>query len=1080
MTEQPLDSRAQIKHFVVNGVVFAAIGLVLLVPAFWHYTDPRGGHMHYINLHKNLNNAYAAFFGSSRVSGIDESYLTRENHKKFHKIIAGSGGPLYFGPWDKFILKKYYPRPEVMIFEISDYSLHYLFRTLDNDIKYFPVKAFMGELFDPQFPIDFKTMIKVRVNKSDLLRNVFEILIDLATKTQAQIKRLLLESAYAAESNVGMAEYNGFAPKSFTSVIAGTFPPPKVNKEHVIPFLEFVEYFSKESENGGIKVVFLNLPDPIAFYPPNPDTVRFLRNVAEKHHIPFLDYNSVDKRTEFNFDWRNFQDSLHINERGGSQFRKRLQRDLDAVLKGDRVAAQPDLEQINPLPDLRPLVRNVLSNALRASNESDSSTANQEYGQTATWEKVFGEGMHVYSEFHDYRKAREYFEMALEKTEKFDPDDPRRPVTLDYLANTYLLTEGRDGVARAEPILKELLRYLECRKSDPEDLMLADIVSDLAVIYERQGRFAEAEPLFKRALTIRRSIWNSHPDVVAVRNNLAMFYKKQGRETEAAMISMPWEETIKRCVPAGENNYLEYCQLAVEKAEEMGPHSPQMAISLKRLAETYDTQSKLADELSNRADKILSTVSQEVCDDQGMRAIEQGDYARAEFFLTEALKKIEELDPRNPRLTVILDTLVDLYQKQGEFTEAELLLKRELVTNESKYNPIKAFFFSDPELISSLNKLADNYYSQGKLTEAEPLLKRVLSLLQKKPFVSYLDSAATREKLARLYIQQGRDVEAAKYLPLETVSKNGEDLQEKGDYAKAVKYFEVAFKKMEELDPRDPRLAVILNTLADLYQKQDKFAEAELFLQRALSILRKKQGASHPDVLAMQEKLALFYVAQNRIVEASALFSSEEFSGMGTQAASKGDFDRAILFFKMALGKIKMMGSHDPRLFPALNNLAGLYQKKRQWNEAEELFKRILSLHENEHILDNAQLASTFNNLAGLYYVQSRFNEAEPLFKLALSMRTAELGASHPNVVAIQASLSALYIAQKRFPEAEGILKTSIAALKKSEGPVPLMITLLENYASLLQLTGHIDEAEEIIRQFKKLKNSSPTKRMGI
>ncbi|MGY4233430.1 tetratricopeptide (TPR) repeat protein [Bradyrhizobium sp. USDA 4449] len=55
-----------------------------------------------------------------------------------------------------------------------------------------------------------------------------------------------------------------------------------------------------------------------------------------------------------------------------------------------------------------------------------------------------------------------------------------------------------------------------------------------AALDQRQGRFADAEPLFKRALAIGEKVLSrEHPDVGQSLNNLATLYVKQERFAEA-------------------------------------------------------------------------------------------------------------------------------------------------------------------------------------------------------------------------------------------------------------------------------------------------------------------------------------------------------------------------------------------------------------------------------------------------------------------------------------------------------------------------------------------------------------------
>jgi tetratricopeptide (TPR) repeat protein len=67
-----------------------------------------------------------------------------------------------------------------------------------------------------------------------------------------------------------------------------------------------------------------------------------------------------------------------------------------------------------------------------------------------------------------------------------------------------------------------------------EPLAEARALNRQAVALYGQGRYAEAEPLLKRALEIReRSLGPDHPDVAESLNNLALLYESRGRSAEA-------------------------------------------------------------------------------------------------------------------------------------------------------------------------------------------------------------------------------------------------------------------------------------------------------------------------------------------------------------------------------------------------------------------------------------------------------------------------------------------------------------------------------------------------------------------
>ncbi|MCP4288365.1 MAG: tetratricopeptide repeat protein, partial [Gammaproteobacteria bacterium] len=58
--------------------------------------------------------------------------------------------------------------------------------------------------------------------------------------------------------------------------------------------------------------------------------------------------------------------------------------------------------------------------------------------------------------------------------------------------------------------------------------------NNLALLYNAQGRYTDAEPLFQRALAIREKVLGpEHPAAAPSLNNLTMLYYAQGRYTDA-------------------------------------------------------------------------------------------------------------------------------------------------------------------------------------------------------------------------------------------------------------------------------------------------------------------------------------------------------------------------------------------------------------------------------------------------------------------------------------------------------------------------------------------------------------------
>ena len=103
------------------------------------------------------------------------------------------------------------------------------------------------------------------------------------------------------------------------------------------------------------------------------------------------------------------------------------------------------------------------------------------------WEAHSAAGREAYQQ-GDYAEAEKQWTAALKKAEGFEPQDPR----------------------------------------------LATALNDLAVLYEAQGRYADAEPLFQRALAIReKALRPEHPDVATALEGYAVLLRETGRDVEA-------------------------------------------------------------------------------------------------------------------------------------------------------------------------------------------------------------------------------------------------------------------------------------------------------------------------------------------------------------------------------------------------------------------------------------------------------------------------------------------------------------------------------------------------------------------
>ncbi|MEP6579873.1 tetratricopeptide repeat protein [Microcoleus vaginatus GB2-A3] len=269
----------------------------------------------------------------------------------------------------------------------------------------------------------------------------------------------------------------------------------------------------------------------------------------------------------------------------------------------------------------------------------------------------------------EYELAIDCFKKAIGLQQELDVE-AELSSSLNYLAGLY---ESQGRYSEAEPLFLQALEI--DRRSLPEDHpSLAIHLNNLAFLYKSQGRYSEAEPLFLQALEIdRRSLPEDHPSLAIHLNNLAGLYQSQGRYSEAEPLYLQAVEIDRRSLPEDH---------------------PRLATHLNNLAGLYQSQ---------------------------------GRYSEAEpLFLQAGEIDRRSLPEDHPRLAMGFNNLALLYQSQGRYSEAEPLFLQAVEIDR------RSLPEDHPSLATHLNNLALLYHSQGRYSEAEPLYLQAVEILRSK------------------------------------------------------------------------------------------------------------------------------------------------------------------------------------------------------------------------------------------------------------------------------------------------------------------------------------------------------------
>ncbi len=102
---------------------------------------------------------------------------------------------------------------------------------------------------------------------------------------------------------------------------------------------------------------------------------------------------------------------------------------------------------------------------------------------------------------------------------------------LNNLAELY---QEQGQYAKAEPLYQRSLKIWE-KALGPDHPHVAVSLNNLATLYYNQEQYAKAEPLYQRALKIwEKALGPDHPDVANALEGYADLLNKMGRDKEAA------------------------------------------------------------------------------------------------------------------------------------------------------------------------------------------------------------------------------------------------------------------------------------------------------------------------------------------------------------------------------------------------------------------------------------------------------------------------------------------------------------------------------------------------------------------
>ncbi len=393
----------------------------------------------------------------------------------------------------------------------------------------------------------------------------------------------------------------------------------------------------------------------------------------------------------------------------------------------------------------------------------------------------------TYRELGEFDAAMNMIGPAVTLAETLHPGDHRERAT--SLNNMGLLCRSQGRAADAEPLFARALEMYQ-RLAPRDDPDVASCVSNLAGAHADLGLLAAAESLHAQALEMRQRLFHGdHANVADSLNNLAGVRESLGRSAEA--------ETLY--------------QQALEMRQRLfsGDH-PDVATTMNNLAVIRWSQRR-GDEAERLFEQALAMRRRLLPGDHPDMAQSLNNLAQvrdllrrpseAEALFEEALAMLRRLFPGDhPDVASTLNNLANVRRALGRPADAEPLLIEALEIKR------RLFPGDHPSVANSINNLAGVRHALGRPAEAELLLAEALEMRRRVLPPGHPDTRTTMSNLAQVRDRLNRPADSE---PL---------------------WRELLAMNEEASGAEDWRLAHTRSCLGGSLAAQSKFAEAEAFL----------------------------------------------------------------------------------------------------------------------------------------------------------------------------------------------------------------------------------------------------------
>jgi tetratricopeptide (TPR) repeat protein len=262
------------------------------------------------------------------------------------------------------------------------------------------------------------------------------------------------------------------------------------------------------------------------------------------------------------------------------------------------------------------------------------------------------------------------------------------------------------------------------------------------------------------------------------------------------------------------------------------------------------------------------------------------------------------------------------------------------------------------------------------------------------------------------------------------------NLGQQARYADALAIREAAEAAVERAGADPLVRGVFLGYVGTIFNRQERYAEARPYFEKAIAIEEAGLGPDHPSLGAVLSNLGNVLGAQEDV------------------DAARKSYERSIAIYE------KAYGPHHPMVAVPLNNLANLLSDHGHPDEARQLYLRAIAIWEASIGADTPNVAMSLNSLGSNALDQGHYDEAWRYLERARAIWRRTLEPNHPDLGMVEMNLGEVVLNKKRPAEACQYFQRALAMEQKSlDATDPSLAFPLTGLGKCLLALGRAAEA---------------------